>query len=56
MTGQRTVREWDPVTGAQRTRLETLDQQGRVRIVRPETGGPKTHYFFDQQGGYGGSR
>jgi RHS repeat-associated protein len=56
MGGQRTVREWDPATGAQRTWLETLDQQGRVRIVRPETGGPKTHYYFDQQGGYGGSR
>ena len=56
MVGQRTVREWDPATGAQRTWLETLDSQGRVRIVRPETGGSKTHYDFDQQGGHGGSR
>jgi hypothetical protein len=56
MAGQRTVREWDPATGRQRTWLETLDQQGRVRIVRPETGGPKRHYYFDEKGGYGGSR
>lgn len=47
----------DPdATGRQRTWLETVDQQGRVRIVRPETGGPKTHYLFNESGGNGGSR
>jgi RHS repeat-associated protein len=56
MAGQRTVREWDPATGRQRTWLETVDQRGQVRIVRPETGVPKTHYYFDESGGYGGSR
>ena len=55
MAGQRTVREWDPATGAQRTWLETIDQQGRVRIVRPETGGPKRHFQFDAQGDFIGS-
>ncbi len=50
MAGQRTVREWDPATGSQRTWLETLDQQGRVRIVRPETGRLKRHYNFGPGG------
>jgi hypothetical protein len=56
IAGQRTVREWDPATGAQRTWLQTLDHQGRVRIVRPESGGPRTPYYFDADGSYGGSR
>jgi hypothetical protein len=56
MAGRRVVREWDPATGAQRTWHETLDHQGRIRIVRPETGGTKTHHVFDEQGGYGGTR
>jgi hypothetical protein len=56
MAGQRTVREWNPATGAQRTWLETLDHHGRVRIVRPETGGPKRHFQFDAQGEFIGSR
>jgi hypothetical protein len=47
MAGQCLVREWDPATGATRTWLETLDHAGRVRIVRPETGGPKIHSRFD---------
>jgi len=41
MSGARLVREWMPETGAKRTWLETLDQSGTVRSVRPETGGPK---------------
>ena len=52
MIGQRTVREWNPASGNTRTWLETLDQSGRVRIVRPETGGPKIHYLFDAEGNY----
>jgi hypothetical protein len=55
VVGRRLVREWDPETGYKRTWHETLDQNGRVRIVRPETGGPKAHYFFDEYGGYEGS-
>jgi len=50
MAGRRLVREWDPATGATRTWMETLDHAGRVRIVRPETGGPKIHYLFDEFG------
>ena len=55
MQGTRLVREWDPATGNSRTWLETLDQQGRVRIVRPETGGPKIHYQFDENGNFIGT-
>lgn len=56
MAGARVVREWDPTTGSTRTWLETLDQSGAVRQVRPETGGSKVHYFFDAEGNYGGTR
>ncbi|MDY7095748.1 MAG: hypothetical protein SX243_22465 [Acidobacteriota bacterium] len=52
MVGRRLVREWDPATGAQRTWFETLDASGNVRIVRPETGGPKVHHVFDAEGNY----
>ena len=55
MVGRRLVREWDPVSGATRTWHETIDRSGNIRIVRPETGGPKTHYYFDEFGNYGGS-
>jgi len=55
MQGTRLVREWDPATGNSRTWLETLDHQGRVRIVRPETGGPKIHYQFDENGNFIGT-
>jgi len=55
MIGRRVVREWDPATGATRTWHETLDSAGRVRIVRPETGGPGVHYVFDEAGNYVGS-
>jgi hypothetical protein len=56
MAGARLVREWDPATGAQRTWYETLDQEGNIRIVRPETGGPKVHYTFGADGSYTGPR
>lgn len=56
MAGLRKVREWDPSTGNSRTWFETIDRSGAVRQVRPETGGPKVHYFFDAGGNYGGSR
>jgi hypothetical protein len=39
MVGRRFVREWDPASGATRSWHETLDRAGRIRIVRPETGG-----------------
>lgn len=55
MAGRRLVREWDPSTGAARTWHETVDQAGRVRIVRPETGGSKVHYMFGEHGNYTGS-
>jgi hypothetical protein len=55
MVGRRLVREWDPATDTTRTWHETVDQSGNVRIVRPETGGPKVHYYFDEFGNYGGS-
>jgi hypothetical protein len=55
MVGRRLVREWDPSSGATRTWHETLDGNGNVRIVRPETGGSKIHYYFDEFGNYGGS-
>lgn len=56
MSGARLVREWTPETGAKRTWLETLDQSGTVRSVRPETGGPKVHYIFDANGNCIGTR
>ncbi|EPX57569.1 hypothetical protein D187_004913 [Cystobacter fuscus DSM 2262] len=58
MIGRRVVREWDPVTGAKRIWHETIDQQGRVRQIRPEesvTGGKKVHYTFDKDGNFTGS-
>lgn len=30
--------------------METLDHQGRVRIVRPEMGSAKVRYMFDESG------
>ena len=56
MAGARLVREWDPATGTQRTWYETLDQEGNIRSVRPETGGPKVHYTFGAAGSYTGPR
>jgi len=61
MAGRRMVREWDPATDSDRTWHETLDHQGRVRIVRPEPGKPevdepKTHFLFDEYGRRRGSR
>ena len=54
MAGARRVREWDPSSDRMRTWFETLDHEGRVRIVRPETGGPKQHYMFDEYGNFTG--
>jgi hypothetical protein len=56
MTGQRVVREWNPGTGTTRTWLETIDRAGNVRIVRPETGASKVHYYFNEAGEYIGSK
>ncbi len=52
MVGRRVVREWDPSKSTTRTWMETLDGSGKTRIVRPETGGPKVHYQFNQSGKY----
>lgn len=56
MAGRRLVREWDLQTRAARTWHETIDHIGRVRIVRPEMGGSKVHYLFDELGNFQGSR
>jgi LysM repeat protein len=56
MAGTRVVREWNPASGAKQTWLETLDHNGTVRIVRPETGGPKVHYIYDAKGNFVGTR
>lgn len=56
MLGMRRVREWNPNTGESRVWFETVDHSGSVRIVRPETGGPKVHYLFDEAGKYDGTR
>jgi hypothetical protein len=56
MSGARLVREWNPASGGKRTWMETLDQSGTVRSVRPETGGPKVHYIFDANGNFTGTR
>ncbi|MFF0004671.1 DUF6531 domain-containing protein [Streptomyces tibetensis] len=58
MIGRRLVREWDPATGAKRIWHETLDANGKVRIVRPDvsvTGGKKIHYQFDKNGNFTGT-
>lgn len=50
MIGHRVVREWNPGVGDDRTWHETLDASGNVRQVRPQTGGARTHYRFDDAG------
>ncbi|MEK4180764.1 hypothetical protein NSQ61_14705 [Aeribacillus sp. FSL K6-1121] len=55
MAGRRVVREWNPTTGQKRTWHETVDHNGRIRQVRPDTkftGGVKVHYRFDSNGNY----
>jgi len=47
--------EWNPLTNTTRTWHETLDHAGRVRIVCPETGGPKVHDVFDALGNFTGT-
>jgi hypothetical protein len=54
MAGRRLVRELDPSTGAVRTWHETLDQAGRVRIIRAEDGAYNVHYMFDEAGNFVG--
>ncbi|HZG60674.1 MAG TPA: RHS repeat-associated core domain-containing protein [Anoxybacillus sp.] len=55
MAGRRVVREWNPTTGQKRTWHETVDHNGRIIQVRPDTkftGGVKVHYRFDSNGNY----
>jgi hypothetical protein len=55
MAGRRVVREWNPTTGQKRTWHETVDHNGRIRQVRPDTkfnGGVKVHYRFDSNGNF----
>jgi len=57
MAGARLVREWDPASGAKRTWMETLDQNGTVRSVAPKP--PiydQNHFIFDANGNYVGRR
>jgi hypothetical protein len=35
--------------------VEVNQRANSGTIVRPETGGPKTHYYFDEFGNFGGS-
>ena len=56
MLGRIKVHAWDPTAGNTHTWFETVDQQGTVRIVRPETGGPKVPFLFDAGGNYVGTR
>jgi RHS repeat-associated protein len=57
MVGRRLVREWNPKSGIKRTWHETLDNKGRVRIVRPEKNDRnKVHYLFDSDGNFTGVR
>jgi hypothetical protein len=52
MKGRRRVREWDPETGRTRTWHETVDGNGRVRRLRPQSGPSKTHFNFNKNGDY----
>ncbi len=54
ISGSVRVREWNPFTGRARTWFERVDANGKVRQVRPETGGAKQHYHFDEFGNYVG--
>ncbi|MEU3190852.1 DUF6531 domain-containing protein [Streptomyces sp. NPDC006992] len=58
IAGRRLVREWDPETEMTRIWHESVDHEGRVRIVRPDvkaTGGKKVHYRFDEHGNFIGT-
>lgn len=58
MVGARYVREWNPDTGYKRDWYETLDHNGNVRQIRPNTNitdGIKVHYVFDADGNYMGN-
>ena len=57
MVGARYVREWNPDTGYKRDWYETLDHNGNIRQLRPNTDitdGIKVHYVFDIDGNYMG--
>ncbi len=57
MAGRRLVREWNPESGLKRTWHETLDYDGKIRIVRPEINdGNKIHYLFDSESNFMGTR
>jgi hypothetical protein len=57
MVGRKRVREWNPETGLKRIWHETIDTNGNIRIVRPETNSAvKTHYVFDGEGNFTGAR
>lgn len=53
MAGRRMIREWDPGSGLKRTWHETLDHDGNVRVVRPQTNDlNKIHFVFDNKGNF----
>jgi hypothetical protein len=55
MAGRRIVREWDPISGLKKTWNETLDHNGKIRIVRPQRDDNiKIHFLFDKNGKYKG--
>ncbi|QDU82507.1 hypothetical protein Pla110_42650 [Polystyrenella longa] len=55
IAGTRKVNEINPKNNQSRTWMESVDHQGRVRVIRPETGGAKVHYMFDELGEYIGT-
>lgn len=58
MVGARYVREWNLDTGYKRDWYETLDHNGNIRQIRPNTNitdGKKVHYAFDADGNYMGN-
>ena len=55
MAGARPGKEWNPNNGKARFWVETIDGNGKIRQVRPDTkvtGGKKIHYMFDADGNY----
>jgi hypothetical protein len=49
--GGRYVHEFNPTKGTSRGWVESLDQDGKIRQVRPQfKSKEKTHYFFDKNG------
>lgn len=57
IAGARKVSEYNPITSQTRYWNETIDYTGRVRIIRPfdtHEGGTYRHYYFNDDGIYGG--